>query len=123
VAISKLKSIYDLVAEYNALNQSSVNTNSKTSSQNPATSKANSSSSAAPKTDSQNPTTPKDNPQEINSRSGTFTIGSSEDAVKSVMGAPSGVIGDTWSYGYSSVFFRKCAVSSWSEIDVKLNIQ
>jgi hypothetical protein len=60
--------------------------------------------------------------QEINSHPGTFTIGSSEDAVKSVMGAPNGIIGDTWSYGYSSVFFRNGLVSSWSEIDVKLNV-
>ncbi len=142
----------DLVTEYNAVNQSSVNTNSKTNSQNSATSKANSSSSVAlkanptssaapktdsqspstpkansassavPKTDSQNPTTPKANPQEINSRPGTFTIGSSEDAVKSVMGAPNGVIGDTWNYSYSSVFFRNGVVSGWSIIDKNLNV-
>ena len=102
----------------NSTSSAAPNTNSQYS----TTPKVNSASSVALKTDSQNSSTSKANPQEINSHPGTFTIGSSEDIVKSVMGAPSGVIGDTWSYGFSSVYFRNGLVSGWSIIDKKLNV-
>ena len=94
---------------------------SNTNSQNSTPPKVNSTSSA-PKMDSQNSTSSKADPQEKNNQPGTFTIGSSGDVVKSVMGEPGSVIGNTWSYGYSSVYFSNGVVSGWSIIDKNLKV-
>ncbi len=91
-------------------------------SQNSTPSKVNSTTSAASKTVSQNSASSKANPQETNNQPGTFTIGSSGDVVKSVMGTPNSVIGNTWSYGYSSVYFSNDVVSGWSIIDKNLKV-
>lgn len=52
-----------------------------------------------------------------------FTLGSSKQDVTNAMGTPSSIIGSTWGYGYSSVYFDGVSkVIGWSNIGNKLNV-
>ncbi|MGG0716283.1 DnaJ domain-containing protein [Robertmurraya massiliosenegalensis] len=54
-----------------------------------------------------------------------FTLGSSPDEVKQIMGTPSSIIGDRWGYDLSSITFRDGKVTGWSDIgnNLKVNIE
>lgn len=54
---------------------------------------------------------------------GYFTLGSSKDEVKTVMGTPDSIIGDMWSYEYSSISFSNEAVDGWSDISDNLKVR
>ena len=52
-----------------------------------------------------------------------FTLGSTKSLVNEVMGEPKSIIGDTWSYGYSSVYFGTDEdVIGWSNISSNLKV-
>jgi len=67
---------------------------------------------------------------EIRGRADYFTLGSTEDEVLAIQGTPTsiisgeGVIGDRWSYGFSSVEFTKDGVvKGYSNISGNLHIR
>ncbi|MFJ7827082.1 J domain-containing protein [Psychrobacillus sp. NPDC096623] len=51
-----------------------------------------------------------------------FTLGSSQDQVKQIMGTPDSIIGSFWGYDYSSVTFEDGVVTGWSDISENLKI-
>lgn len=52
-----------------------------------------------------------------------FTIGSSKDEVLAIQGTPSSIIGTTWDYEFSSVYFDGDKVSGYSNISQNLKIR
>jgi curved DNA-binding protein CbpA len=54
---------------------------------------------------------------------GYFTIGSTKDEVLAIQGTPWSVIGNTWHYGDSSVYFYGNQVSSYSNVSKNLKIR
>ncbi|WP_010281068.1 DnaJ domain-containing protein [Bacillus timonensis] len=52
-----------------------------------------------------------------------FTLGSSKEKVKEVMGPPSSVYSNSWSYNYSNVTFDGEFVIGWSNISDNLNVK
>jgi outer membrane protein assembly factor BamE (lipoprotein component of BamABCDE complex) len=54
---------------------------------------------------------------------GYFTIGSSKDDVLAVQGTPSSVDGNTFEYGYSSVYFTDDRVLEYSNISKNLKVR
>ena len=51
-----------------------------------------------------------------------FSLGSTEDEVRRIMGTPMSIIGGGWSYGYSSVSFRDGRVVGYSNITGLLKV-
>ena len=51
-----------------------------------------------------------------------FGVGSTMDEVLAAQGTPSGVSGDRWSYGFSSVVFTHGKVSGYSDISNNLRV-
>jgi hypothetical protein len=54
---------------------------------------------------------------------GYFTIGSTQDEVLAVQGTPTGIIGSTWRYGYSSIDFHNGEVKGYSDISKNLKVK
>lgn len=54
---------------------------------------------------------------------GYFTIGSTQDEVLAVQGTPTGIIGNSWHYDYSSVQFLNGKVKGYSDISKNLKVR
>lgn len=52
-----------------------------------------------------------------------WTIGSDKLEVKRIQGTPTAIIGDTWSYEYSSISFTNGRVSGYSDISKNLKVR
>ncbi|MBZ4656006.1 MAG: hypothetical protein JG759_554 [Thermoanaerobacter sp.] len=82
--------------------------------------------STSPRTNSQEATNtnPVINSQQVQQPTMTtfITLGSTESDVKRIMGSPSSIIGDTWSYGLSNIYFENGKVNGWSIIDKQLKV-
>ncbi len=52
-----------------------------------------------------------------------FTLGSSRQEVEKIQGTPTSIIGDTWDYGFSSVYFEDGKVSGYSNISDNLRVK
>lgn len=53
---------------------------------------------------------------------GYFALGSTGAEVRSIQGAPSSVIGDTWSYDHSIIWFRENRVVGYSDVSGNLKV-
>ena len=59
----------------------------------------------------------------VRSAKTTFGLGDSSDVVLSVMGTPSAIHGDTWSYEFDSVEFENGRVVRYSNISGDLHVR
>ncbi len=75
-------------------------------------------------TSSKNPTTVNKSQTEVIANPNNFSLDSSKEVVKKVMGTPTSIISDSsWLYGLSSVSFNsKGTVDSWSDIEGNLKV-
>ncbi len=51
-----------------------------------------------------------------------FTVGSTKDDVIKIQGTPDNITGNTFGYGYSTVYFQNNQVKSWSNISNNLKV-
>ncbi|SFE75241.1 DnaJ domain-containing protein [Alteribacillus iranensis] len=77
--------------------------------------------------ESEPPSTKHHADEEVSNETNTdfFTLGSTEEHVKTVMGAPSGINNHTgnWRYEYSIVRFKNGKVSGWTDISDNLKVE
>lgn len=52
----------------------------------------------------------------------TISLGSTKEIVRNIMGEPTSIIYDTWSYGLSSITFNNNKVNGWSNIEQNLKV-